>query len=404
MALLTRFSSSTTPATSKALLHIQNCIGFLWPSLNKSTQIDVIDTFTNELVTKKAKKWELLRENLMKSDGRTSPSPTASSSFGQTVVLAKKGVIQDLESIRSPELGLDIRSLSRAQLDNLLLSTLEIKNKVDFLYLIKQCIAWRLLPSKDVLIECLKYLSNLQKTQQIEDFIEICKLQKNPLLKIYGGLAPFKAMAMWRSGSSEGALRTLDQGYSSCKDDEGRRMLKIAFKTISEETLESKSDAVLVGLTKLAEKIYSEQKDIFGIACVWKACFASEWFSDQKTALHLFEEYVELQGLVGRRSQSLCSSFLRQKNVDAVHRLIELFLQHEQRDSCSECLSLLFNYQYHRKDLRACAEIIKSCSELDMPLNETQNEQFLSLFLNQSAAPKTYNKPSVGGNEFQYKF
>ncbi|XP_055919839.1 uncharacterized protein LOC129951623 [Eupeodes corollae] len=399
MALLSRLPS--TPGSPKALLHLQNCISYLWPSLHKSTQIDAIDSFTNELVTKKTKKWESLRENLMKSDGRSSPTP----SFGQTVVLAKKGVIQDLESIRSPELGLDIRSLSRAQLDNLLLSTLQIKNKVDFLYLIKQCIAWRLLPSKDVLIECLKYLSTLRKTQQIEDFIEICKLQKNPLLKIYGGLAPFKAMAMWRSGSSEGALRTLEQGYSNCKDDEGRRMIRIAFKTISEETLETKSDAVLVGLTKLAKKIYEEQKDIFGLACVWKACFASEWFSDQKTAANLFEEYEELHGLIGRRSQSLCSSFLRQKNVDAVHRLIELFLQYKQHESCSNCLSLLFNYQYHRNDLRACAEIIKSCSELEMPLNETQNEQFLSLFLNQSAAPKINNtKQSSAANKFQYKF
>lgn len=63
-----------------------------------------------------------------------------------------------------------------------------------------------------------------------------------------------------------------------------------------------------------------------------------------------------------------------------------------------------------RKDLRACAEIVKSCSELEMPLNELQNEQFLSLFLDQS---EPYDTAAAGnrttGNKyktksFQYKF
>jgi len=56
-----------------------------------------------------------------------------------------KGMMSDLKALRSPQLGLDIRSLSQAQLDNLLMATLEIKNKLDFLYLIRQCIRCNLL-------------------------------------------------------------------------------------------------------------------------------------------------------------------------------------------------------------------------------------------------------------------
>lgn len=120
--------------------------------------------------------------------------------------------------------------------------------------------------------------------------------------------------------------------------------------------------------------------------------------------------------------------------MDAVHRLIEVFLQYKQREACSNCLSLLFNYQCkllstifinlsliqilffinftdNRKDLRACAEIIKSCSELEMPLNEVQNEQFLSLFLNQNDSSNVNDSNSgpitrkpAQHKEFQYKF
>lgn len=65
-----------------------------------------------------------------------------------------------------------------------------------------------------------------------------------------------------------------------------------------------------------------------------------------------------------------------------------------------------------RKDLRACAEIVKSCSELEMPLNEVQNEQFLSLFLYQSDPFEAGVSGNGKGNtaarykpkSFQYKF
>ncbi|KAM7342024.1 uncharacterized protein ACRADG_009588 [Cochliomyia hominivorax] len=445
MAMLTRLTSSgattaavAAPGSPKALQRFQNCVAFLWPALQsnsnvqrKSTQIDAIDCFTNELVERKSKKWEEMRESLMKkkdtstlaanqqqqqksqtkttATNSTTTTSSSSPSLTQSLGLMSKAVINDLHALRSPELGLDIRSLSQAQLDNLLMSTLEIKNKVDFLYLVRQCIRWQQLPSHEVLISCLKYLSSLSRVQQIESFAEICKKQSHPLSKIYADLAPFKAMALWRSGGADIALITLHRGYESgAATEDGKRMMRAAFRTIAEETLAQKSEAVLVSLMEVARSIYNTHKDIFVVACVWKQCFVSDWFCDQKSAADLFEHYEELQQLVAKRSSSLCASFLSRNNIDAVHRLIEVFLQYNQREACSNCLSLLFNYQYNRKDLRACAEIIKSCSELEMPLNEVQNEQFLSLFLNQSdnkdCVPIQNRKPAQQQKEFQYKF
>ncbi|XP_017483045.1 PREDICTED: uncharacterized protein LOC108371934 [Rhagoletis zephyria] len=424
MAMLTR---RTSPGSPKAFQRFQNCIAFLWPSLNsgttqtnsvqrKSTQMDAIDCLTNELVSRNSKKWDELRDSFtMKSN---TPDLNASSysennelesiSFGQNVNILSKGVVTDLQAIRSPQLGLDIRSLSQAQLDNLLLSTVEIKNKPDFLYLIRQCVRHQQLPSNEVLVSCLKYLMQLCRLQQIESLADLCKLRAHPLIKVYANFAPFKAMALWRSGSADVALMTLHRGYSDCiETDEGRRMARNVFRTIVEETLAQKSEAVLVSLMQVARSIYIEQKDIFVIACVWKQCFASEWFCDQKSATDLYEHYTELQQLVAKRSSSLSSSFIRANNIDAVHRLIEAFLQKDQRDACANCLSILFNHQYLRGDLRACAEIIKSCSELDMPLSEVQNEQFLSLFLNQPAALGSRNNESYQSKpvkEYQYKF
>ncbi|XP_075167454.1 uncharacterized protein LOC142239556 [Haematobia irritans] len=421
MAMLTR----AAPASPRklALQRFQNCIAFLWPNHSgiqrKSTQIDAIDCFTNELVERKSKKWEELRGNLMKkSESEPLASQTntgadkvagGTNSISKNFGLMSKAVLHDLHALRSPELGLDIRSLSQAQLDNLLTSTLEIKNKVDFLYLVRQCIRWQQLPSNEVLIACLKYLSSLSRIQQIESFSEICKKMNHPLSQMYADLAPFKAMAQWRSGGTDLALTTLLQGYEASSSNEGKRMIRAAFRTISEETLAKKSEAVLVCLMEVARTLYDKHKDIFVLACVWKQCFISDWFCDQKSASDLLAHYGDLQQLVAKRSAALCSSFLSRNNVDAVHRLIEVFLQYNEREACSNCLSLLFTYQYNRKDLRACAEIIKSCSELVMPLSETQNEQFLSLFIRENetnqdlpAFRKSSQRPSY--KEFQYKF
>ncbi|EDW58704.1 uncharacterized protein [Drosophila virilis] len=417
MAMLTRLTSSGTttvaPGSPKGLQRFQNYLtAFLWPSASQrqqrksSTQLDAIDCFTNELVNRKTQKWEELRENLMKPVVEDS---NYGGNFGQNVGLMSKGMMSDLKTLRSPQLGLDIRSLSQPQLDNLLLATLEIKNKVDFLYLIRQCVRWQQLPCNEVFISCLKYLSSLGRIQQLESLTETCRHLKHPFASTYSDLAPFKAIALWHNGNSDVALMTLHRGYGgSLNTEEGRRMIRVAFRTIVEETLAQKSEAVLVSLIEVARDIYREHKDIFVVACVWKQCFASDWFCDQKSAGELFEHYKELQQLVDRRASPLCSSFLSRHNIDAVHRLIEVFLQHNQRTACGNCLSLLFNYQYLRKDLRACAEIVKSCSELEMPLNELQNEQFLSLFLDQSdpfeTAAGNRSAAKYKTKSFQYKF
>jgi len=352
--MLTRLTSNGTttvaPGSPKGLQRFQNYLtAFLWPGTShrqqrkSSTQLDAIDCFTNELVNRKTQKWEDLRDNLMKP---VAEDKGASSSFGQNVGLMSKGMVNDLKQLRSPQLGLDIRSLSQPQLDNLLLATLEIKNKVDFLYLIRQCVRWQQLPCNEVLISCLKYLSGLGRLQQLESLAETCRQVEHPFASIYADLAPFKAIALWHNGNADVALMTLHRGYGgSLNSEEGRRMIRTAFRTIAEETLAQKSEAVLISLLEVARAIHREHKDIFVVACVWKQCFASTWFSDQKSAEELFEQHQELQQLVERRASPLCSSFLSRHNVDAVHRLIEVFLQHKQPVACSSCLSLLFNYQ-----------------------------------------------------------
>ncbi|KAL5278963.1 hypothetical protein ACFFRR_003533 [Megaselia abdita] len=391
MALFARISSPTTPTK------FQKCIGlgFLWPTtLSKSTKIDSIDSLTNEIVMRNSQKFESLKASLKATH------TYGSTSFTQGLSAVAKGVLNETDTIKTPDLGLDIRTLSKPQLDNLLLATMEIKNKLDFLYLIRQCIQWRKLPSDETLIESLKYLSFIGETELIGKLDEACKQENSKVVSTYVGLAPFKSMSNWRNGQSEKAIKILMDGYESNKTEAGKRMLRTAFKVISEETLSSKSEAVLVTLMKNAVKIYDQHKDIFGLACIWRNCFVSDWFSDQKSAEGLFNKYTELQQFIAKKAPIICSSFLRQHKTDAVHRLIELFLKIEDSNSCAICLGQLFDYQYLRHDLRACAEIVRSCKELDITLTADQNEKFLALFLNQPVMKPKKPRP----HKFEYKF
>lgn len=337
MALFARISS--TPSTPTKF---QKCIGlgFLWPTaLNKSTKIDSIDSFTSEIVMKNTQKFESLKQSLKATHNY------GSTSFSQGLSAVTKGVLNETDSIKTPDLGLDIRTLSKPQLDNLLLATMEIKNKLDFLYLIRQCIQWKKLPSDEALVESLKYLSLIGETELIGKLELVGKQENSKIVSTYVGLAPFKSMSHWRNGQSENAIKMLLQGYESNTSEAGRRMLRTAFKVISEETLSLKSEAVLVSLMKNAVKIYDEHKDIFGVACIWRNCFVSDWFSDQKSAETLFNKYEELQQLIAKKAPIICTSFLKQHKTDAVHRFIELFLKVDDFASCSICLGQLFDYQ-----------------------------------------------------------
>ncbi|XP_037899910.1 uncharacterized protein LOC119644440, partial [Glossina fuscipes] len=279
---IAKYQTTTTAGANppRTLQKFQNCIAFLIPSWHnltqkKSTQVDAIDCFTNELVLRRCKKWEELKENVCQSLNQKDSSVSCSTTnLRESMHMMSKAIKTDFEALRSPKLVLDIRSLSQAQLDNLLISTVEIKNKLDFLYLVQQCIRWQYLPSNEVLIASLKYLSTLSAVQQIESFLEICKQQKHPLLEAYTDFAPFKAMALWRHGRSDMALTTLHQGYDKAlqalhhqalhghhqellqhiqgydssnlmaSNGNGKRMIRAAFRTIIEETLIKKSDAV----------------------------------------------------------------------------------------------------------------------------------------------------------------
>lgn len=126
MAMLTRLTSSGTttvagaPGSPKGLQRFQNYISaFLWPGTQrqrrKSTHLDPMDCFTNDLVTRKTQKWEELRDSLIKRPssgnleadancnvGTQRKAGSTSTSFSQNVGLMSKGMMSDLKALRSP--------------------------------------------------------------------------------------------------------------------------------------------------------------------------------------------------------------------------------------------------------------------------------------------------------------
>lgn len=381
-------------APLNSLLH-GKILRSLWPSLQKSTRVDQIDSFTSELVEKKAIKWELQRESFQQEKVVTKDR------VFKSINHFAKSFSRDLEAIRKPELCVDIRALSQIQLDNVLSGIVEDECVHDFNYVIKQCIAYQRLPSKEVLTRCLDFLACIPQVETIVDLSLVCEKVNESFFKNLCHFLPHQSLALWRSGNVDSALSTLTRGYRM--QVRNRKCLRETFRTIANETIGTKSEAVLVSITKAAEDIHQEFDETFLIACVWKNTFSSQWFSDQQVATELFEKYESLRSMIGRRAPSLCYNFLSHHDVDAVHRLIQLFLQYDNKQACSSSLKMLFNYQYWRRDLRACSEIMQFCLDIDLALPEIETQKLLNLLLKR---PIEYPKPVPKSecNKFQYKF
>lgn len=381
---------------TKYLLENHKYVRFFYPLFQKSTRIDAIDCFTTDLVEKKKLKWEIVRKHVINK--RFQDLYLTGTTF--TTVLAKT-VLQDLNEIKSPEIDLNINHLSSAQLDNILITTLETKHYTDFFSIISQCLSKKKLPSDATIIECLKYLSLSGHTNLITEITELLIEKESSILSKYNHLLAFKGLSLWKNGKLIIALKTLEKIYEYPEIKQSKKYINYVFEVISEETLCTKSEAVLVCLLKTAEQFYKLHEDIFLLTCVWRNCFQSKWFSDQQLADKIFDDFSELRHLIEKRSWSLSIQILRNYEVDLVHRFIELFLKYEMKNGYRNCLNVLFDYHYYRRDLRACNEIVKTCSELNLPLTNFQNEKLLNLLLSDRPV---YVKRQRPDHRFVYKF
>lgn len=321
----------------------------------KSSSVDSIDSFTNDLVVRKALKWQILQQKIapVPSSQPIKPIPTAiitvpNETLSHQFRSKAQKLISEISSLRDVDLCIEFETLTQYHIDHLLISALFDEKKKNLYAIIDQCIHFKKSPSERVVFDVLRYLSDKGDLVYTKLFIELCSQTLPSSYKENVQFDHLRAKCMWKQGNAEGGLRLLASVYveaTALKGSQTLVMIRHIFQEIIEETVGKKSEAVLVAVKSVAIELSESFKEHQVLAYVWKSCFLSSWFSDQQQAILLFEEHAPIRAIVGDSVSMTAYNLLQNHNTDAVYRLIELLLKFNMKNECKICLGFLFEYQ-----------------------------------------------------------
>lgn len=310
--------------------------------LSKSTQIDAIDAFTKNLIENKKLKWQIfytkfnentkiyaeydnneIKNSKIQFNNKNLEKYSRKQKQGENDIHNLKRLNnnklqinnnfittldQQIYQQNNKEININLKELNKLQLDALFEKfCMEENNKYDLNLLLNECLKLKLLPSYEIIEFCLKELSLKGNIQYIDDIIEFCKINCLESNKwILTKISSFKGLSLWKIGKVENALDTLLKGHPNLMELNRNQYKEYelfywAFKEIINDTFSNKSEAILILLIKTANLIYERYNDIYIISWIWKRCFISEWYSDQKLAKEILKKNKKLLDLVFKR-------------------------------------------------------------------------------------------------------
>lgn len=263
----------------------------------------------------------------------------------QLVRKTTKQLLKELNSIYDSVLCVDIRKLQPEHMDVLIRNSIEEKNGQDLNFLVNECLKWNVAPSISTSLEVLQHYESCNQFENLEKFFDFCLEQiENPF-----ALQLFKVKFYWNEGNVDKSLSLLDKIHNEARQRKnGNKDDLMACKEMFQELIldsGKKSEAVLRKLIHLIETL----DDVSILERVWNELFISKWFSDQQLALGLFRRHAALRLRLSVQTNYVTFLLLRDHNVDAVYRLVELTLAHDMMHECQKVLGLLFDYQCKKK-------------------------------------------------------
>lgn len=283
---------------------------------SKSTNVDAIDSFTNDLVTRKSAKWKQVQQKILTKDTIIAPIgnvkadqlklPMVDKFTGQWRNSAVK-LLQELTNLRDVELELDLRKLTQKQVDHLLINAMLDDRKKNFYEIVEQCIQVRRLPSELVVFDVLNFFTQSGELKRIEDFARLIQTANEDLFFRHDGFSHFRARCLWQQGHSAMALDELKKSYTNMR---ALRLIQMPvtllrfFREVVEDTVEQRQNDG-EELLRLLMDTAQHLSNVFGenqvLTFVWQSCFLSDLFNDQQMAVQMFGENEDVQLAVRQR-------------------------------------------------------------------------------------------------------
>lgn len=270
-------------------------------TLHKSTidevSSDAISEFTDELLSKRQLRWEIQQQK--QNNGSTSKYSSKIKDMTNFLNLIRTTEKSDSDIMF---LSVDFEKLDQNHIDHLVLTACRDKNNEFIEKFVDQCVAGNKVIGEDAILTLCEYLSAFSDNRTMIKLIELCKSNNRIVYDRNCEFQHFIAKNLWEKGNSDGALNLLDETYQNSNTSISvRKSIRLIFRFIIEDTVEKKSEAVLVRLIRSAILLQDKLDEPMVLGYIWKICFLSSWFSDQVIADQLFNDYSQIRIIAAKR-------------------------------------------------------------------------------------------------------
>lgn len=258
---------------------------------------DAIEDFTDALLYKKQLKKEIeYRQN----DTESTRKYFSKLKNVRILLDSTKNKTAEKTSAGIGYLSADFETLDQKHIDHLLLTAYHDKN-IEFIEkFVDLCIARNKVISENSVLTLCEYFSTIRDNRTLIKLIELCKLNNRTLYDEKCEFNHLIARNLWEKGNSDEALNLLGETYQKASTSL-RKSILLLLKFIVDDTVDKKSEAVLVRLIKSAALFQEKFNEPTVLAYVWKVCFLSNWFSDQVVSDQLFSDYSSIRIFAAKR-------------------------------------------------------------------------------------------------------
>lgn len=333
----------TTTAATLARLHSILQQFFVAQTKCKSTDVDAIDCFTNELIDRKTTKWKSLKHKLAANQaaintiGQLTGSVAAGgaaaqhssaaavldepASVGRMLLrITGRRILLDLHGEPQPNVlhYLNVQTLSESHIDQLLQSArLDSDQPADFHAILAECLRCRKLPSDAVLIDCLHHLTAAAEqnnaaaraARYADQLIDLCAELHPALCAEHAQFAHFRARARWHRGEHADSLLELAAAYGAMRHGRLVRMAEalrghlceVTQSALGARSSDDANESVLAAVEQTAQQLSDRFGENQMLMFLWRGCFESELFTHQQRAVRMFDGSEEVRSFVSQK-------------------------------------------------------------------------------------------------------
>lgn len=298
----------------------------------KSTNVDVLDIFTTNILSRK-------NPAAIKS---SIDLPTTENNRSQ---LLKKMALETKINTDLKKDSLNIVDWSQAEIDNYLIVSMDCCDRKTFDGIIKQILASKKLPSEAIILRALCYLCDDSDNSMatITHLIDVCQEKNMAFYAENMEFAPFLSQYLWKLGRFDDAMCTLNTIFRTTNKNAKSLILR-NYRQIIYDAVKNQDELVLDKVIANAITINEKYNDPILITYLWSDCFFSELYRNHQKANEIFTNHNFIRTTVSNDIAWISLTLLQQHNVDAIHRLIEQCLAVKLMRPVGVCLTALFDY------------------------------------------------------------